>query len=145
MKGMTIIVQKTTQLISGMIFLYGIYVIVHGHLTPGGGFAGGVIVAGSLILITLAFGSDFLKLVKKEAGTTIIESLATLMVILIAMGGFLFGTHIFFNNFLPKGTVGQLVSAGVLPLYNIFVGAEVAASIFIIFLSLVIFKEESPK
>ncbi len=145
MKGMTIIVQKTTQLIAGMIFLYGIYVIVHGHLTPGGGFAGGVIVAGSLILVTLAFGSDFLKLVKKEAGTTIIESLATLMVILIAAAGFLFGTHIFFNNFLPKGIVGQLVSAGVLPLYNICVGAEVAASIFIIFLSLVIFKEESPK
>ena len=43
MKGMTVIVKKTTQLIAGMIFLYGIYIIVHGHLTPGGGFAGGVI------------------------------------------------------------------------------------------------------
>lgn len=145
MKGMTIIVQKTTQLIAGMIFLYGIYIIVHGHLTPGGGFAGGVIIAGSFILVTLAFGSDFLRLVKEETETTIIESISTIMVIFIATAGFLFGTHIFFNNFLPKGTVGQLVSAGVLPLYNIFVGAEVAASIFIIFLSLVIFKEESPK
>ena len=145
MKGMTVIVKKTTQLIAGMIFMYGIYVIVHGHLTPGGGFAGGVIVAGSLILITLAFGVDFLKLVKEEAGTTIIESMATLIVILIATAGFLFGTHVFFNNFLPKGIVGELVSAGTLPLYNIFVGTEVAASIFIIFLSLIIFKEESPK
>jgi multisubunit Na+/H+ antiporter MnhB subunit len=145
MKGMTIIVKKTTQLIAGMIFMYGIYVIVHGHLTPGGGFAGGVVIAGSLILVTLAFGSDFLRLVKEESGTTIIESFATIMVILIATAGFLFGTKIFFNNFLPKGTVGELVSAGVLPLYNIFVGTEVAASIFIIFLSLVIFKEESPK
>jgi multicomponent Na+:H+ antiporter subunit B len=145
MKGMTIIVQKTAQLIAGMIFIYGIYIIIHGHLTPGGGFAGGVVIAGSFILITLAFGSDFLRLVKEETGTTIIESIATIMVIFIATAGFLFGTHIFFNNFLPKGTVGQLVSAGVLPLYNIFVGAEVAASIFIIFLSLIIFKEESPK
>jgi multicomponent Na+:H+ antiporter subunit B len=143
MKGMTIIVKKTTQLIAGMVFMYGVYVIVHGHLTPGGGFAGGVIVAGSLILITLAYGSDFMKLVKEEAGTTIVESLATIMVIMIATTGFLFGTKIFFNNFLPKGVVGQLVSAGVLPLYNIFVGTEVAASIFIIFLSLIIFKEES--
>ena len=140
---MTIIVQKTAQLIAGMIFIYGIYIIIHGHLTPGGGFAGGVVIAGSFILITLAFGSDFLRLVKEETGTTIIESIATIMVIFIATAGFLFGTHIFFNNFLPKGTVGQLVSAGVLPLYNIFVGAEVAASIFIIFLSLIIFKEES--
>jgi multisubunit Na+/H+ antiporter MnhB subunit len=145
MKGMTIIVKKTTQLIAGMIFLYGIYVIVHGHLTPGGGFAGGVILAGSLILVTLSYGSDFLKLVKEEMGTTIIESIATITVILIATAGFLFGTKVFFNNFLPKGIVGELVSAGVLPLYNIFVGTEVAASIFIIFLSLIIFKEESPK
>jgi multisubunit Na+/H+ antiporter MnhB subunit len=145
MKGMTIIVKKTTQLIAGMIFMYGIYVIVHGHLTPGGGFAGGVIVAGSLILITLAYGGEFMKLVREEAGSTIGESLATVMVILIAVSGFLFGTKIFFNNFLPKGTVGQLISAGVLPLYNVFVGTEVAASIFIIFLSLIIFKEEPTK
>jgi multisubunit Na+/H+ antiporter MnhB subunit len=145
MKGMTIIVKKTTQLITGMIFMYGMYVIIHGHLTPGGGFAGGVIIAGALILVTLAFGSDFLRLVKEESGTTIVESFATIMVILIASAGLLFGTKIFFNNFLPKGTVGELVSAGVLPLYNIFVGTEVAASIFIIFLSLIIFKEESPK
>ena len=143
MKGMSVIVKKTTQLIAGMIFMYGIYVIAHGHLTPGGGFAGGVIIAGSLIIITLAYGSDFLRLIKEESGTTIVESLATIMVILIAISGFAFGTKIFFNNFLPKGVVGHLVSAGVLPLYNIFVGTEVAASIFIIFLSLIIFKEES--
>ncbi len=145
MKGMSIIVKKTTQLIAGMIFIYGIYVIVHGHLTPGGGFAGGVILAGSLILVTLAYGEDFFRLIREEMGTTIVESLATLSVILIAVGGFIFGAKVFFNNFLPKGIVGQLVSAGVLPLYNIFVGMEVAASIFIIFLSLIIFKEESPK
>jgi multicomponent Na+:H+ antiporter subunit B len=78
-------------------------------------------------------------------GTTIVESAATICVILIATAGFLFGTKVFFNNFLPKGNVGDLVSAGVLPLYNIFVGIEVAASVFIIFLSLIIFKEESPK
>jgi multisubunit Na+/H+ antiporter MnhB subunit len=143
MKGMTLIVKKTTQLIVGMIFMYGIYVVVHGHLTPGGGFAGGVVIAGSLILITLAYGGDFLKLVKEESETTIVENLATVMVILIAAAGFLFGTKIFFNNFLPKGIVGNLISAGVLPLYNIFVGTEVAASIFIIFLSLIIFKEET--
>jgi multisubunit Na+/H+ antiporter MnhB subunit len=143
MKGMTLIVKKTTQLIAGMIFMYGIYIIVHGHLTPGGGFAGGVIIAGSLILITLAYGGDFLKLMKEESGSTIFESLATLMVIMIATTGFLVGTKVFFNNFLPKGIVGELISAGVLPLYNIFIGTEVAASIFIIFLSLIIFKEES--
>jgi len=142
MKGMTVIVKKTTQLIAGLVFLYGIYVIIHGHLTPGGGFAGGVILAGSFILLILAYGSDFINLTKEEAGSTLYENLATLVVIFLAISGLLIGARVFFLNWLPKGSVGELVSAGILPLYNIFVGIEVASSILTIFLALVIFKEE---
>lgn len=139
---MTIIVKKTTQLIAGIVFLYGIYVIIHGHLTPGGGFAGGVIVAGSFILLILAFGSSVMNLTKEELGSTMYENLATLVVIFLAVSGLLIGARVFFLNWLPKGNVGQLVSAGILPLYNIFIGIEVASSILTIFLALVIFKEE---
>ena len=89
MKGMTVIVKKTTQLIAGMVFLYGIYVIIHGHLTPGGGFAGGVVLAGSFILLILAFGSDFVNLTKEESGSTMYENLAILVVILLAVSGLL--------------------------------------------------------
>jgi multisubunit Na+/H+ antiporter MnhB subunit len=144
MKGMTSIVKKTTQILAGIIFLYGAYVVIHGHLTPGGGFAGGVIMAGAFILVTLAFGSGFLNLKKEETESTATENISILMVILLSLVGLFFGAKIFFLNFLPKGTVGELISAGVLPLYNIFVGMEVASSIFIIFLALVIFKEEEP-
>jgi len=144
MKGMTIIVKKTTQIMAGMIFLYGAYVIIHGHLTPGGGFAGGVILAGAFILVTLAFGSDFLNLKREEAGSSSKENISMLMVILLSILGLFIGAKVFFLNFLPKGTVGELISAGVLPLYNIFIGIEVATSIFVIFLSLVIYKEEEP-
>ena len=142
---MTVIVKKTTQLIAGLVFLYGIYVIIHGHLTPGGGFAGGVILAGSFILIILAYGSEFIRLVEQESGTTIIENLAILVAIFIAVAGFFIGTKIFFVNWLPGGTLGELLSAGTVPLYNIFIGIEVAASILSIFLALIIFKEELSK
>ena len=142
MKGMTIIVKKTTQLMAGLIFLYGIYIIVHGHLTPGGGFAGGIILAGAFILLILANGSDFLNLVKEESGSTLYENLAVLIVLFLSASGLLLGTKVFFTNWLPKGTAGELISAGLLPLFNIFVGIEVAASILTIFLALVIFKEE---
>lgn len=145
MKGMTVIVKKTTQLIAGLVFLYGIYIIIHGHLTPGGGFAGGVVLAGSFILLILAYGSDFLNLVKEESGSTMYENLAILAVLFLAISGLLFGVRVFFLNWIPKGTVGELISAGMLPLYNIFVGIEVAASILTIFLALVIFKEEISK
>jgi multicomponent Na+:H+ antiporter subunit B len=145
MKGMSVIVKKTTQLLAGLIFLYGIYIIVHGHLTPGGGFAGGVVIAGAFILIILAFGSDFLNLQKEEMGTTLRENIAVLIVLVLAVSGFFVGMRVFFTNYMPKGTVGELVSAGMLPLYNIFVGIEVASSIFIIFLALIIYKEEDIK
>ena len=142
---MTVIVKKTTQLIAGLVFLYGIYVIIHGHIAPGGGFAGGVILAGSFILLILAFGSEFIKLVEEERGTTLIENLAILIALLIASAGLLLGTGIFFNNWLPRGVPGELISAGTLPLYNIFIGIEVAASMLSIFLALIIFKEEMSK
>lgn len=142
MSGMTVIVKMTTRLLAGIIFLYGAYVIIHGHLTPGGGFAGGVIISGAFILVTLAFGSDFLNLQREESGSTITENLSILMVILLSVTGLILGARVFFLNFLPRGVVGELVSAGVIPLYNIFVGIEVASSIFVIFLALVIFKEE---
>ena len=145
MKGMTVVVKKTTQLIAGMVFLYGIYVVIHGHLTPGGGFAGGVIMAGSFILLILAYGSEFMNLIREESGSTLYENLAILVVLFLAVSGLLLGARTFFLNWLPKGTLGQLVSAGMLPLYNIFIGIEVAASILTIFLALIIFKEEISK
>lgn len=145
MKGMTVIVKKTTQLMAGLIFLYGIYIILHGHLTPGGGFAGGVILAGSFILLILAFGSDYINLIREETGSTFYENFGVLLALILAVSGFLAGAGIFFTNWLPKGTPGQLISAGALPLYNIFIGMEVAASILTIFLALVIFKESIEK
>jgi multisubunit Na+/H+ antiporter MnhB subunit len=60
MQGMSVIVKKIAQLMSGLIFVYGIYIITHGHLTPGGGFAGGALVAGAFILLILANGSEYI-------------------------------------------------------------------------------------
>ncbi|MBS3770194.1 MAG: MnhB domain-containing protein [Bacteroidales bacterium] len=145
MKGLTPIVKKVAQLMSGIIFMYGIYIITHGHLTPGGAFAGGIILAGSFILLILAFGSEVIKLRKEETGSSFTESVAILATIILATAGFFAGSMVFFNNYLPKGTVGELVSAGAIPLYNIFIGVEVAAAIVTIFLALIIFKEEEEK
>ncbi|RLD51651.1 MAG: sodium:proton antiporter [Bacteroidetes bacterium] len=145
MEGMSIIVKKVSQLLAGLIFVYGIYIILHGHLTPGGGFAGGAIIAGAFILLILANGSSALNLKKEISGSSNTESLAILMVVVLAMMSLAFGVKVFFSNFLPKGEPGELLSAGVIPLYNIFIGIEVAGAILTIFLALVIFKEESSK
>ena len=145
MEGMSTIVKKVSQLMAGLIFMYGIYIILHGHLTPGGGFAGGAIIAGAFILLILAFGSSALNLKKEVAGSSNTESIAILLVVVLALVAMAFGTRVFFNNFLPQGEAGELISAGAIPLYNLFIGIEVGGAILTIFLALVIFKEESSK
>lgn len=146
MKGMTIIVKKICQLIAPVIFVFGLYVVTHGHLTPGGGFAGGVIMASAFILQILANGVLLDKLRHEESGLEFLESAAILgFLIIAALGLVLSGTLVFFGEFLNTGSVGKLVSAGFIPLENIVVGAEVCAAIATLFIALVVFKDEVDK
>lgn len=142
MRGMTIIVKKVTQLMSGLVFLYGIYIIVHGHLTPGGGFAGGTIIAGSFILLIIANGIPYFRLKEEKEGSSVVEGSGVFFFLLLPIIGMLLTGSVFFKNFLPSGIPGDLLSAGTLPLYNIIVGVEVAAGLISIFLAFVIFKAE---
>lgn len=141
-KGMTVIVKNTTQIMVGIIFLFGLYVITHGHLSPGGGFAGGTIIAGAFILLVLAYGDDIMHLRARKEDSSRLENLAMLMFLLLGLFGLFLIPSVFFKNYLPQGNLFELLSAGVIPLYNIVVGIEVAASLFTIFLAFVILKEE---
>ncbi|MFW6138118.1 MAG: MnhB domain-containing protein [Spirochaetota bacterium] len=146
MKGMTVIVKKVTQIICGVTFLYGIYIVTHGHLTPGGGFPGGAIITGAFVLLVLAFGSEYVALKKEETGSSMVETSGILAFLIIGLLGLVIGgVGIFFVNFLPQGTIGNLISAGVIPLFNIAVGIEVSAALLTIFLALLIFKGEDVK
>jgi len=143
MKGMTIIVRKVTQFIAPIIFLFGIYIVFYGHLTPGGGFAGGVIMASAFILQILANGEILDKLRKEESGLEFLESGAILGFIIIAgLGLMISSSFVFFSNFINKGVIGKLLSAGMIPLENIIVGTEVCAAITTIFIALVVYKDE---
>ncbi len=108
-----------------IIILFGIYVIIHGHLSPGGGFQGGVIIASGFLLMFLAKGDD---LNINHKILELIESLSGAGFILIALLGLLV-TDRFLGNFLPLGEVGKLFSGGVIPLIYIFVGIKVSAEI----------------
>ena len=141
MRGMTLIVKCITQLMTPSIFILGIYVVFHGHLTPGGGFAGGVLMAGCFVLLVLAYGSDKLKSDLYKWRASFFESLGIFLFIFIALLGFIQGP--FFTNFIQKIAPGQpnhLWSAGIIPLCNIAIGIEVAAALFAIFVTLAVLK-----
>ncbi len=135
MRGLSVIVKTVARIVAGFIFLYGGYIIVHGHLTPGGGFAGGVIVAASFILLVLAFGAAEIKEKTSYIVSSIFESLGGVMFLLVALLG-LFSGVFFFTNVLPKGTPLKILSAGIIPLCNIAIGIKVGAGLLSIFLAL---------
>jgi multisubunit Na+/H+ antiporter MnhB subunit len=139
-KGMSLIVKTITNIVIGFIFVYGVYIILHGHLTPGGGFAGGVIIAGTFILKFIAFGGGDIKDEKRGSiKASLYESIGALLFIGIAILGLLLaGT--FFLNFLPKGTPFHLLSAGIIPFCNIAISIKVGAGLFSIFLALAAIK-----
>jgi multisubunit Na+/H+ antiporter MnhB subunit len=146
MKGMTLIVKTVSSWIKVLIFMFGIYIIIFGHITPGGGFAGGVILAASYVLLMLAFGREFAEqnLSLKWAGR--FECVGALMFAAIALFGLFYGAASFFYNFFyqevqAKGeTAFKLVSAGTIPLSNIAIGIKVGASLFLMVLVLSIFR-----
>ncbi len=138
-KGMTLIVKTITRLTVGLILLYGIYIVSHGHLSPGGGFAGGVIIALSFIHLMLAFGKEVALKKLSQVEASILESLGALMFLSIALLGFL-GGYFFFNLFFHKGKPFTLFSAGIIPLCNIAISLKVGAGLFAIFVVLVLFK-----
>jgi len=134
--GMSLIVKKVTQFIIGLIFLFGIYIIFFGHLTPGGGFPGGIILACGFILIMLTFGKDKALGKLGKYGAHILDSSGALAFLAIALLGYIGG--IFFLNFLGPGNAFHLKSAGFILFANIAIGVKIVSSVFIVFVSLVL-------
>lgn len=135
---MTLIVKTVTRLTVGLILLFGIYIVTHGHLSPGGGFAGGVIIALSFIHIMLAFGKEAAFRKVSHSTAAFFESLGAIIFISLAILGI--GSGCFFFNFLSKGEPFKLFSSGLIPLYNAAISFKVGAGLFIIFFMLVLFK-----
>ncbi len=137
-EGMTLIVKTIARLTVGLNLLFGIYIVLHGHLTPGGGFAGGVIIALALILLMLAFGRRRALAMMSRARASFTESLGATLFLAIAFLGFLGG--FFFLNFLGRGAPFHLFSGGTIPLSNIAIGLKVGGGLFAVFAVLVLFR-----
>lgn len=138
-KGMTVIVKTITRLTVGLILLFGIYILAHGHVSPGGGFAGGVIVALAFIHLMLAFGKDMALKKLSRPAAALFESFGAIAFLAIATLGFM-GGYFFFNFFPDKGEPFKLFSAGIIPLCNIAISMKVGAGLFSIFIILVLLK-----
>ncbi|MEJ2465663.1 MAG: MnhB domain-containing protein [Candidatus Thiodiazotropha sp.] len=107
-----------------LLMVIGFYIILHGHLTPGGGFQGGVILAAAFFLPLLARPGARLH----HGMLSIIEGFAGASFILIGLVALAQG-EAFLQPLLIEDSIGQLVSAGTLPLLYIAVGLKVGAEL----------------
>jgi multicomponent Na+:H+ antiporter subunit B len=118
------LLQAGSKLIFPAILVLGAYVFIHGHLTPGGGFQGGAIIATGFLLMMMAYqdyrvSHNILMWVESLAGVTF----AGIGVWGLAMG------NTFLENFLPIGNLNDLLSGGIIPIIYIAVGFKVAAEL----------------
>ncbi len=118
------IVTAGSKLLFPAIILLGVYVFVHGHLSPGGGFQGGVIIATGFLLMLLTYENYSVS----HTALSVVESLAGITFAGIGLLGFMHGGT-FLQNFLPTGVMNNLFSGGIIPIIYIAVGFKVGAEL----------------
>ena len=144
---MSKIVRTVANQLMVFVLVFGLYVIMHGHVTPGGGFQGGAIIASGVVMLIVAFGSGQIKKFLRERRLSLVESSGALLFILVAFAGI--GT-VFFYNFLvgsrifggipPTGSnPGDVWTGGVIPVMNLAVGLKVTAGLSAAVLALALF------
>jgi len=141
------IVRTVANQLILFILIFGLYVIAHGHLTPGGGFQGGAVIVSGVVMLLVAFSSKELKKSLRERLLSIMESTGALIFSILAFAGistaffynFLVGTPIF-GRIPPTGpNPGDIWTGGVIPLMNLAVGLKVIAGLSAVVLALALF------
>ena len=126
--------QTGSILLFPIIMLFGIYVMIYGHLSPGGGFQGGVIIASAVLLLLISHKGFEIPHVVIVA----LETFAGVSYVLIGLIG-LIVLDTFLGNFLPHdiSQMGLLISGGIIPLIYIIVGIKVGSEMSMIVQNLI--------
>ena len=110
-----------------LLMLFGVYVVLHGTVTPGGGFQGGVIVASSLLLVYLGEGYPAWRRIARAPVLALVEGLGAFAFVVAAAVPLAWGRPAL-SNILPLGTWKDLFSGGTMVVVNAAVGFAVAGS-----------------
>lgn len=108
-----------------IILMYGFYVVMHGHISPGGGFAGGMVLGLGVLLYFLIYGlgwRDRLRYMPLD-----------IAIVLIGLGSIIEGVKFLLPKTGPVGAAGELFSVGIISVVNLGIGLLVASTILSIF------------
>lgn len=119
------LVQTGSLFLVSLIVLFGVYIFVNGHLSPGGGFQGGAVIASGVLLLLL---SNPLQELNHKV-ISVIESLSGAVYVALGTIGLFWAGGFLDNNIFGLGTFGLLFSAGIIPLIYVCVGVKVGAEL----------------
>lgn len=122
------ILKAGTDILFGMIILLGAYMFIHGHLTPGGGFPGGALIGAAFLLKYI--GDDTFR--ANISAFKALEGTMGSIYVLLGIIGILTGNY-FLQNILDLGTLGNLISGGLIPIVYILIGLKVGSELTGIF------------
>lgn len=123
------ILQMVARLLVPPIVIFGIYVVLFGHLGPGGGFSGGAIIGAGLILYLEAFGFAKTERFFKES-TYKKMSFGALTCYCVAKSYSFYTGANHIHSVIPLGTPGAILSSGLILILNICVGIVVAGTMY---------------
>jgi multicomponent Na+:H+ antiporter subunit B len=130
-----IIIKNISRIVIPFAQAYGIFIILNGHISPGGGFAGGAIIGTTLILYTLVFGREKGKKKFSHKMSEIAESGGIMVFVLVGIFGII-ATGRFLTNQdagFPMGESGSILSGGFIPIIMIAIGIKVASTMISLF------------
>ena len=127
------LLKTASSLLFPLILMFGGYVFINGHLSPGGGFQGGAIIASAVVLSVLANPN-------RKIGHTVlsvIESLSGIFYVALGAAGVILAVNGFLDNrILPLGDFGSLFSAGLIPVIYSVIGLKVGSELSSVVISL---------
>ncbi len=127
-----LILQKCSSILVPVIIMFGIYIILNGHISPGGGFSGGAVIGAGLILYLNAFGFEKTERFFNEKTYKIVTLSALGFYCLAKSYSFFTGAnHI--ESIIPLGTPGAILSSGLILPLNICVGLVVASTMYMLY------------
>jgi len=136
------IVTSCANIVLPICLVLGVYVVLHGHLSPGGGFQGGVLIAAAVAIIFLAYGDKKLEIAINVKRLKAYENIGALGFVLLGFLGIIYGVSFFRNVFHDVGILGKLYSSGTIFWMNFAVGFKVLAGVG--FLLIIMVKAMNP-
>ncbi len=136
--GLSPLAKESMNILTPFIMVLGFYIIFHGHISPGGGFQGGVVLASWAILACLVYGVEVEEMVISTFAKMVVESIGIISFVLVAGIGVLRGVQ-FLSNLsagYSAGMVGSIFSAGNIPYLNTAIGIKVGVGLAVLFVTM---------